>query len=48
TCPTCDEEHKGYDVEGRWGDGNYCGEKTYCLYCRNRTFGGIPIVNVKA
>ncbi|CAG8485304.1 17015_t:CDS:2, partial [Acaulospora colombiana] len=48
TCPTCNEEHKGYDVEGRWGDGNYCGEKTYRLYCRNRTFGGIPIVNVKA
>ncbi|CAG8787205.1 44360_t:CDS:2 [Gigaspora margarita] len=46
-CPACNGEHKGDGVKGWWGDGNYYSEKTYCLYCYERTFSRIPIVNVK-
>ncbi|CAG8824992.1 40597_t:CDS:2, partial [Gigaspora margarita] len=44
-CPACNGEHKGDGVKGWWGDGNYYAEKTYCLYCCERTFSRIPIVN---
>ncbi|CAG8799144.1 7579_t:CDS:2, partial [Racocetra persica] len=42
TCPACNGEHKRDDVGGWWSDCDYCGEKTYRLYC-NKTFSGIPI-----
>ncbi|RHZ86728.1 hypothetical protein Glove_46g14 [Diversispora epigaea] len=51
-CPdiylVCDKEHKRDNVQGQWGDGDYCGEITYRLICWRDVQKGIPIVTVKA
>ena len=36
--------HKNENIQGRWGDGEYFGEKTYRLACWESYHMGIPIV----
>ena len=36
------------DIKGEWGAGDYCGERTYRLKCKNPLNRGTPIVSVKA
>ncbi|GET03405.1 hypothetical protein GLOIN_2v1598257 [Rhizophagus clarus] len=52
-CPLCNEDHKVNrsifdEIKGEWGDGEYYGERTYRLKCRESFKPGIPIVSVKA
>ncbi|CAG8750227.1 18850_t:CDS:2 [Gigaspora margarita] len=52
-CPLCNKNHKKENIrnyiEGEWGSGEYCGEKTYRLYCYiNKYQNSIQIVTVKA
>ena len=52
-CPLCNKNHKKENIrnyiEGIWGSGEYCGEKTYCLNCwGNKYQNSIDIVTVKA
>jgi len=46
-CPVCNKEHKNENLQGRWGDGEYFGEKTYRLACWEFYHREIPIVIVK-
>ena len=52
-CPLCNGDHKVnrsiFDgIKGEWGAGEYYGERTYRLNCRDAFNRGIPIVSVKA
>ncbi|CAB4389129.1 unnamed protein product [Rhizophagus irregularis] len=52
-CPLCNGDHKVNrsifdEIKGEWGDGEYFGEQTYRLKCRESFKPGIPIVSVKA
>ena len=52
-CPLCNGDHKVNrsifdEIKGEWGAGEYYGERTYCLKCRESFKPGIPIVSVKA
>ncbi|CAB4398851.1 unnamed protein product [Rhizophagus irregularis] len=52
-CPLCNGDHKVNrsifdEIKGEWGDGEYYGEQTYRLKCRESFKPGIPIVSVKA
>ena len=52
-CPFCNGDHKVNrsifdEIKGEWGDGEYYGERTYRLKCRESFKPGIPIVSVKA
>ncbi|CAB4480865.1 unnamed protein product [Rhizophagus irregularis] len=52
-CPLCNGDHKVNrsifdEIKGEWGDGEYYGERTYRLKCRESFKPGIPIVSVKA
>src|SRR5437764_15431838 len=51
-CPLCNGEHKEKsiwnDIRGEWGAGEYYGERTYWLECREALNPDIPIVSVKA
>ena len=52
-CPLCNKNHKKENIrnhiEGFWGSGEYCGEKTYRLYCyTNKYQNSIQIITVKA
>ncbi|RIA81915.1 hypothetical protein C1645_881334 [Glomus cerebriforme] len=42
------EETIWNDIKGEWGAGEYYGERTYRLECRDALNRGIPIVSVKA
>ncbi|CAG8804514.1 25861_t:CDS:2, partial [Gigaspora margarita] len=51
-CPLCDKNHKKENIrnhiEGEWGSGEYCDEKTYRLYCYiNKYQNSIPIVTIR-
>ncbi|CAB5203836.1 unnamed protein product [Rhizophagus irregularis] len=52
-CPLCNGDHKVNrsifdEIKGEWGAGEYYGEQTYRLKCRESFKPGIPIVSVKA
>ncbi|RGB25010.1 hypothetical protein C1646_821263, partial [Rhizophagus diaphanus] len=52
-CPLCNGDHKVNrsifdEIKGEWGDGEYYGERTYRLKCKESFKPGIPIVSVKA
>ncbi|PKY59294.1 hypothetical protein RhiirA4_481903, partial [Rhizophagus irregularis] len=52
-CPLCNGDHKVNrsifdEIKGEWGAGEYYGERTYRLNCRESLKHGIPIVSVKA
>ncbi|CAG8723854.1 7871_t:CDS:1 [Cetraspora pellucida] len=52
-CPICNNDHKKENIrnfiEGKWRSGEYCGEKTYHLYCyKNKYQNSIQIVTIKA
>ncbi|PKC59535.1 hypothetical protein RhiirA1_469288 [Rhizophagus irregularis] len=52
-CPLCNGDHKVNrsifdEIKGEWGAGEYYGERTYRLKCRESFKPGIPIVSVKA
>jgi hypothetical protein len=52
-CPLCNGDHKVNrsifdEIKGEWGAGEYYGERTYRLKCRESLKHGIPIVSVKA
>ncbi|RIA83742.1 hypothetical protein C1645_447999 [Glomus cerebriforme] len=52
-CPLCNGDHKVNrsifdEIKGEWDDGEYCGEQTYRLKCRESFKPRIPIVSVKA
>ncbi|RGB23022.1 hypothetical protein C1646_822288 [Rhizophagus diaphanus] len=50
--PLCNREHKEKsiwnDIKGEWGAGEYYGERTYRLKCRDPLNREIPIVSIKA
>src|SRR5581483_2069784 len=51
--PLCNGDHKVNrsifdEIKGEWGDGEYYGEQTYRLNCRESFKPEIPIVSVKA
>ncbi|RHZ84500.1 hypothetical protein Glove_80g13 [Diversispora epigaea] len=53
SCPICNKNHKKENIrnhiEGFWGSGEYCGEKSYRLYCyTNKYQNSIQIVSIKA
>ncbi|PKY42433.1 hypothetical protein RhiirA4_456251 [Rhizophagus irregularis] len=49
--PLCNGDHKEEslwnDIRGEWGAGEYRGERTYRITCKNPLNHGIPIVSVK-
>ena len=52
-CPLCNGDHKVNrsifdEIKGEWGAGEYYGERTYRLKCRESFKPGIPVVSVKA
>ncbi|CAG8689641.1 7435_t:CDS:2 [Cetraspora pellucida] len=52
-CPICNNDHKKENIrnfiEDEWESGEYCGKKTYRLYCyKNKYQNSIQIVTVKA
>ena len=51
-CPLCNGDHKEEriwnDIRGEWGAGEYCGERTYRITCKDPLNHGTPIVSVKA
>jgi hypothetical protein len=51
-CPLCKGDHKEKslwsDIKGEWGAGEYRGERTYHITCKDPFNHGIPIVSVKA
>ena len=51
-CPLCNGEHKEKSIwngiRGEWGAGEYCGERTYRITCKDLLNYGNPIVSVKA
>ena len=51
-CPLCNGDHKEEslwkDIKGEWGDGDYYGEETYRITCKDPLNHGTPIVTVKA
>ena len=51
-CPLCNGNHKEEslwdDIRGTWGDGEYYGERTYYIKCKDPLNHGTSIVSVKA
>jgi hypothetical protein len=51
-CPLCKGDHKEEslrsDIKGKWGAGEYRGERTYRITCKDPLNHGTPIVTVKA
>ncbi|UZO19960.1 uncharacterized protein OCT59_011222 [Rhizophagus irregularis] len=50
-CLLCNGDHKEEslwkDIRGEWGAGEYCGERTYHITCKDPLNHGTPIVSVK-